>query len=558
LFSETDESLKEVENTERLNSRDNRNYNMMNLKSDELLIDFEFTNFEGELYRFVVKGKRHGTEFGKVNSFMRNAYHWQQDNWIPIGSITAEEIVGLSYENFRRTIIIPQGQFQEFLELGGKERSDMLKELFHLDKYDLSGQTASLERKNNAQIQYVSGQLAQFDHVTPETCAEREKVIQTLAAEVAVLKKDLGEKEILEREQRELKKIFEDLDAKREILKGLVQKEPEIIFNEKKVAQYETCVQLFKSQLVAKKDVESRLEAKQKLFSETDESLKEVENTLISGQKEFDLIAPEFQNLEIKKAEIGDYHQIIKIRRLSAELAELENRIKIGEEKLNLENAAKEELTSKIQSQKQLIQSKKEKLPDLPELMEVKSWFAQKNLHEKNLQAFTEEKSHFETLLKAKKEMVPSKIPKSLYGDFPFLQDEKLSGYIARLDKQKYLNVTKSETIQAVINHLALQSKLEEFAQRLHDHEACPLCGSLDHPQILSVENVNESLKVNDEKLENVRKETLLIEQTIQELTKVEFEQKELLYQLETAESRIVKENEALKLHRISICRKTV
>src|SRR3546814_18395772 len=54
--------------TERLNQRDNRNYNMMNLKSDDLLIDFKFRNFDDEEYRFIVRGKRNGKDFTKVNT----------------------------------------------------------------------------------------------------------------------------------------------------------------------------------------------------------------------------------------------------------------------------------------------------------------------------------------------------------------------------------------------------------------------------------------------------------------------------------------------------------
>jgi DNA repair exonuclease SbcCD ATPase subunit len=39
-----------------------------------------------------------------------------------------QKIIGLSYSNFKRTIIIPQGQFKEFLELGAAERTNMMKE----------------------------------------------------------------------------------------------------------------------------------------------------------------------------------------------------------------------------------------------------------------------------------------------------------------------------------------------------------------------------------------------------------------------------------------------
>lgn len=43
---------------ERLNKSDGVSYNLMNLRSNTLLIDFEFEAENNERFRFVVKGKR--------------------------------------------------------------------------------------------------------------------------------------------------------------------------------------------------------------------------------------------------------------------------------------------------------------------------------------------------------------------------------------------------------------------------------------------------------------------------------------------------------------------
>jgi len=58
-----------------------------------------------------------------------------------------EEAIGLSYDNFKRTIIIPQGQFQEFLQLGNKDRTQMMKDLFNLEKFEFYYKVVSLESK---------------------------------------------------------------------------------------------------------------------------------------------------------------------------------------------------------------------------------------------------------------------------------------------------------------------------------------------------------------------------------------------------------------------------
>ncbi|PZP47041.1 MAG: SMC family ATPase, partial [Pseudopedobacter saltans] len=135
--------------TERLNDRENRNYNMMNLKSSELLIDFEFEHYDHSIYRYTVKGKRNSRRFEDVKTYERNAYKLENEEWIPLESNDASNVLGLSYDNFRRTIIIPQGKFQEFLQLGDKDRTKMMMEIFHLHKYDLSSNVGILEKEND-------------------------------------------------------------------------------------------------------------------------------------------------------------------------------------------------------------------------------------------------------------------------------------------------------------------------------------------------------------------------------------------------------------------------
>ncbi len=126
--------------TDRLNSKnDLRNYNMMNLKSDELFIDFTFSAGQdhSEIYRFTVRAKRNKKSFEDVGKYERRAFKKEDDTWVPIEPEDAETIIGLSYSNFRRTIIIPQGKFAEFLQLGDSDRSEMLKDIFALDRFDL-------------------------------------------------------------------------------------------------------------------------------------------------------------------------------------------------------------------------------------------------------------------------------------------------------------------------------------------------------------------------------------------------------------------------------------
>ncbi|MBI4645365.1 MAG: AAA family ATPase [Bacteroidia bacterium] len=88
--------------SERLNARENRNYNMMNLKSNELLIDFEFKSNDDKEYRFTVKGKRNSKKFEDVKTFTWSAYEKNNSQWSPIDENKIESIIGLNYRP-RRT-----------------------------------------------------------------------------------------------------------------------------------------------------------------------------------------------------------------------------------------------------------------------------------------------------------------------------------------------------------------------------------------------------------------------------------------------------------------------
>ena len=162
--------------SDRLNLRgDDRNYNMMNLQSDKLQIDFECIAGETgeEEYRFIFESKRNSKKFEDVKTPGRRVFRKGADGeWIPLEEWSTEKIVGMSYQNFRKTVIIPQGKFKEFLEQKPTDRTKMMQDLFGLDKFDLSNRTTTLISQNKAGIQRVQGGLERLVEFTPEVAGE--------------------------------------------------------------------------------------------------------------------------------------------------------------------------------------------------------------------------------------------------------------------------------------------------------------------------------------------------------------------------------------------------
>ena len=164
--------------TERLNKADKRGYNMMNLKSNRFYIDFEFLNFENKHIRVTRELKRNSKKFEDVRTPVVQFYERVGNQWFPLEQANPEKLIGLSYDNFKRTIIIPQGQFKEFLELGAKDRTEMMKEIFNLQKFDLSESIAHIKRKNNEQLSFEEGALKGFEEVNEEVIESQKDILK--------------------------------------------------------------------------------------------------------------------------------------------------------------------------------------------------------------------------------------------------------------------------------------------------------------------------------------------------------------------------------------------
>ena len=92
---------------ERMTRRDSLAANMFNLDADQAFIQFTFDSLvDGQRYRCVATGKRRkqGPELS------REFYRLTDDTPLPVEEAAVHEAIGLSYDHFTRTVIVPQGK----------------------------------------------------------------------------------------------------------------------------------------------------------------------------------------------------------------------------------------------------------------------------------------------------------------------------------------------------------------------------------------------------------------------------------------------------------------
>ena len=168
----------------------------------------------------------------------------REGNWIPVFenpkktslSAKAEEIIGLTYEQFRQVIILPQGQFERLLTSNSTEKEEILTSLFHTEH--LERVTEELYRRVKERDDRLRAELAQMDaelkkygcdslELLGERALQDAKELERThaqaeeAGEAARTRKALYEAALLENRE------FEDLAAREKTLAGLTAKKAE-------------------------------------------------------------------------------------------------------------------------------------------------------------------------------------------------------------------------------------------------------------------------------------------------------------------------------------------
>ena len=362
--------------TDRLNlSGDNRNYNMMNLKSNDLLIEFIFETGKNQTaYQAVVKGRRNGKKFEEVKTLERSAYRNEGGNWIPIEPEQLEKAIGLSYDNFKRTIIIPQGQFQEFLQLGNKDRTQMMKELFNLEKFELYYKVVSLENKNNSQKENLDGQLKQLGAIDPEQIKLYEEQLSQLRSEIGQLQKSLTDQQKQDLEWKKLQELSRKLDDIQQKLKQLKDQEPGFVALEKTILNYEQCLIQFKSQLDALVQSDKKIVQKSELIEKEEVRLKKAEEEITYFEKEFAELKEAYDRRDFLKQQADELVKIARLNTLQTAVLTDQERIAKGGLILAKTLESLEKLNEEKGTLDLLLKAEKAKLPDLAMLSQVKIW----------------------------------------------------------------------------------------------------------------------------------------------------------------------------------------
>jgi exonuclease SbcC len=491
--------------TERLNRQDDRSYNMMNLKSRELWIDFTFRLTSDRLYRFTVSGKRHKQQFEKISAFDRNAYEMKDGEWIPLESTDAEQVLGLSYKNFRRTIIIPQGKFEEFLQLRPKDRTTMLKELFGLEKYELLPQVSRLERQNDEQRTLLKGQLSQIKEADAQEIAQEENEVSELTARILSHEKKAKEHQAELLRYRELQDLFKRLNESEQRKIELEAQEKEYSQLEKTIQDVQTCRLQFADLIERIQETEQQHSDLGKQIEQREREIKKLLESRDKAQTDLQRARERFEKRDETREKTRDLQTILELLQLKEKSQNLQNEVNEQSQKAEQATTLYQSMSQEEKQTYQDLSALYQNLPDVSALKDLKQWhqkqadlMKQKGQVEEDLEY---QNKQINDLIQHSKELVPEYA--DLLPDFEALLD--------LFSKERERLQTEQSHQQKQIQHKWVYAKLDEFAKELKKGSPCPLCGSLEHKKKFDgaehkqkVQELQQRLNQLDHSLEDI------------------------------------------------------
>ncbi|PSL29241.1 AAA family ATPase [Dyadobacter jiangsuensis] len=545
--------------TERLNkSGDDRTYNMMNLRSDDLLIDFEcIAGKDAERYRFTVRGKRNSKNFKDVKTFERKGYVWRENDWVPLAeNESTESIIGLSYDNFRRTIIIPQGRFQEFIELKDAERTRMMKELFQLEKYDLSRNVGSLSNRNNLALSNVDGQLLGLGEVTKEMLAEGEQQLEQLRLQIQHISNELAVQTELEGNFQKLKLAGEKIQMLQSRLAMLDSQRAAMQEREATLKTFETCSLHFKSIFDQKSKLLTDIARDERVSEGNQAKLTELAISLGKQQETLLILKPRYEKREELLATAEELEKVIRIIEHSQAVIKRKDALARGEEQLKEKENAIEIQKQQKQELETANEQRKAGLGDVLEMGLVKSWFTTADGLAENRQTIKTEAEALAAEIKTLADGLAERL-QEITGEFgiQFGEDYSLDAFQKGVAAYFETGDANRKELNRQLLHINTRVALHQYAGNLEDGEPCPLCGSLHHPEVLITDGalageiaaMERQLNALDEKERLLRKLQSPIERVFNQIENLEKQKSSIKQRFAEAKAKLESHDKAFE-----------
>lgn len=477
------------------------------------------------------------------------------------------EVIGLKFDDFIRTVVLPQGKFSEFIKLKGKERRNMLERLFNLERYgdEFSSSLNRRIRKLKDQDLELSGQLQGYDDVSENKIKDLEESINKQKESLLCLEKKYKKKQ---NDYKDMQVIFDNqnkLEKAQDRLDGLKKQDIDAFKTQiKTLEKIKPMVPLFKQM---KNNERVLLELEEKLISLNTKLNQEVE--LKEGlQKSFTQMKESYADqLEELQKHINDLKTGLEtlddIQKKEEILKNLKSQERHLQDKLETNQSLKEEAHRSLEEMTNLIKELERNLESHQAFIDFEAVIDEGYQIEKEIDQANASLEQLKEAKKIKKahvneqELVLKNLLSSLESiqlsgevlsfeayqkkkDQYDLEKQKLEAAQENHDKRSILleqlqeNKLTFETIKSAYDDYKKGQEdqlIQAIQKNLHDGDSCPVCGS-EITRLTPVEPVTLDQSAEEKYHKHVlEKETL--EKSLEELSSDSFDPNHLLEVIE-------------------------
>jgi exonuclease SbcC len=496
-------------NPERVSNSGERS-SMINLQHQQVDLKFVFRSGQNNgstfLARYTVKRNKKDPE--KIETASHGFYEQVGQEWQATPS-KAEELIGMSRENFKQTIIIPQGKFRDFIDQKPTERAQMMQDLFGLDRFDLSPQTGSLLKQAREEKIRIEALINSMDGISSEILLAKQEEYAGLSQEMLEATQNLQAMTEEVRKMEGTRKSFLELQNLVKVEASLVAMQPEMDGKRQLYRDFQSAKTYFRPIWDRILDLEKDLEKYQVSLSECNrfkESFAEEIKALLADEvkfREINALRPQ------REGKIRDLKKVLEIQELTSKQTQVQNNLNALLPAIELQNKEIQSLEQEID----LLEGKRIGLPDSdPGLL------AELKIARNQLEELQQRKLELEQALQAGAVLLNS--TSARLTEFTSLVPEK-----ANQSLDEWLALQKNELIQLEMarEKLIRTQGLASHAHLLENGMPCPLCGASEHPNPLQVSATASALQETELEikqgnlvLENIRE--LIQKKNIEEI----------------------------------------
>ena len=439
-----------------------------------------------------------------------------------------EELIGLNYDQFIKSVVLAQGEFAKFLQVPKKERGALLEKITGTDIYRRIGIEVFLRNKERAKeidakrakIETFREQLLEEDTFTAkqkeaETLSETQ---QQLKQSIEQFTKEIELKKKLQAEEGELQKTQKELSEVVTLQENFEKEKGEAL-------KHHEAIQLFAEELNQWQSLQEKQKEKQTEINKATEALEAAKaqrerlTQQISEQFKLTVTPTDFpEKMERYKTEVRALIDERNALRTAFETSKNPLQTAAREFDLHLDLKDLKGFETALQEKFTKTKSAYAALENRFDLKNasVTERLATIQSKLKNIRAAEKAHTALTTLETQRKERSKEHITLQK-------QQAPLPGEIKQLKQQIELKEAQHTAKQKTLEVEQLQKQLEDYRKDLKNNEACPLCGSLDHPFAAHIPQEENGLKGAvlqlEHELKTLNKELATRESSLQQLT---------------------------------------